>query len=359
MRKTLAAHLGQVATWKQEQLEENRVARGLAHEELTMLQAQFADLTARIEGVEQRRTKLEAVADSVELKVHGEWHRAVLASLHADRELLGTRAADLGLARSRMLRQLEESLTQDPELYQMVQEYERFCEVETQLENLPESYRKAILQHHDTVRRRLEPVMRTAEGANAELDDPVASVTVVLSADPEDGDPAALVMLVPVPIDVHTRWRERGEDMASELTYRVYAAACAVSAKVGVPDAPISCRPFEGHLAIQVWFGSGSVSGNVRQEVETELARLRSQSGELRAAKLELSATWVSPQALTAPDDDPETEVTVDQGKVNVGVNQQVEWSQASQVALPEDPNDTVESSASPLQVHVDEDVNS
>ena len=51
--------------------------------------------------------------------------------------------------------------------------------------------------------------------------------------------------------------------------------------------------------------------------------------------------------------------MTVDQGKVNVGVNQQVEWSHASQGALPEDPNDTIESSASPLQSHVDEDVNS
>ncbi|GEM_PF-1077719 len=338
MRKTLAEHLSQVATWKQEQLEENRVAMGLATEELTMLQAQLTDLTGRIESLEHRRGTLQDVPDAIDRKVHGERHRAVLASLHADQELLSTRAADLGQARSRMLRQLEESLTQDPELHEMVQEYERFCEVETQLENLPESYRKAILQHHDTVRRRLEPVMRTAEGADAAIDDPVQTVSVVLSADPEDGDPTALVMLVPIPVDVHTRWRERPEDLASELTYRLYAAACAVSAKVGVPDAPISCRPFEGHLAIQVWFGSGSVAGNVRQEVEAELADLRKNAAELRSAKLELAATWVPPEALTAPDDEPETEVPVDLGKVKVGVNHQVSWSDDSEVPLPSDP---------------------
>ncbi len=362
MRKSLADHLAQVEAWRNEQLEENRVALGLVSEELTMLQAQLADLTARIEGLDARRTSLEGTPDSIARKVHGERHRAVLASLHSDQELLSTRAADLAQARSRQLRELEESLDKDPELHEMVQEYERFLEVETQLESLPESYRKAILQHHDTVRRRLEPVMRTAEGADATIDEPTESVTVVLSADPEDGDPTALVMLVPIPVDVHTRWRERPEDLASELTYRLYSAACAVSTKVGVPDAPISCRPFEGHLAIQIWFGSGSVAGNVRQEVEAEFARLRTHASELRAAKLELAATWVSPEVLAPPDDEPETEVPVDLGRVKVGINQKVEWSDDSEVPLPEGPADADEEdhsdapSVSKLQVQVEEE---
>lgn len=366
MRKNLADHLSQVAAWSATQREENRVGLGLVNEELTMLQAQLADLTARIEGLESRRSQLEAVPEALQRRVHGERHRAVLASLHGDHELLGTRSADLGQARATALAALELALTEDPELHEMVQEYERFCEVETQLETLPESYRKAILQHHDTVRRRLEPVMRSAEGADAAIEATQESISIVLSADPQDGEPTALVMLVPTSVDVHTRWRERAEDLTSELTYRLYAAACAVSSTLGVPDAPISCRPFEGHLAIQVWFGSGSVTGDVRQVVEAELQKVRDQAAELRAAKLGLAATWVSPEALTPPEDEPETEALMALDNVKVGVGQQVAWSEEdNELALPEaastQENGDVagEPSASKLQVQIEEEASS
>ncbi len=343
MRKSLAETLAAVEQWREEQLVAHGGALANLDEELATLRARLAELEHEIREVTERRRSLDDAPRTLAHKSRAERHRAVIEFLASDQELLQIRAADLAQARAQQRQKLEHSLNSDPELAEMVQEYERFCEVEAQLEALPDSYRKAILQHHDVVRRRLEPLMRAAEGADATLSDSTQSVTIVVSADPADGEPSALVMLVPVDIELHTRWRERSEDLCSELTYRLYAAACSIARTVGVPDAPISCRPFEGHLAIQVWFGSGSVTGSVEEVVEAEIAKIREEARELQSSNLELALAWVDPELLAAPDEETTPEATAQvAGRVKVVVGQRVEWTDQPAAEDEEDPDGTI-----------------
>lgn len=222
---------------------------------------------------------------------------ALREGLTADRTVVEARAAKLGEAIAKREAALQQQL-QDPEIAQAVEEFEKFVEIETTLAALPPTYRRAILDHHEKVRRRLEPVIAASNAGPPDLGLPPVGVGVLFAINPAEGTPEALVAVLPVSVAVHRVWLERKEDLSSQFAYRVVAAVSRLLNAVGGGAAPIHYTAVNGCLAIEVWLGDCALQGDLNDRALEEIGALREEAEELLAAGIELYGLWVRPAML-------------------------------------------------------------
>jgi hypothetical protein len=222
---------------------------------------------------------------------------AIRQGLEADRALLGERALLLAQATMEREAALQEQM-KDPEVAEAIAEFERFVEVEATLGTLPASYRRAILEHHDKVRRRLDPLIAASNAGPPQLEVDARGVGLLLAADPPEGVPEALVVVLPVPYAVYRDWSERREDLASLLSYRAVSAVSKLLASVNAGDAPVQYTELHGSLAIQVWLGDCEIQGDLNERALEEIGAAREEAAELQSAGIELYGLWVRPALL-------------------------------------------------------------
>lgn len=187
-----------------------------------------------------------------------------------------------------------------PEVVAALAEFERFqAEVESTLDAMPTAYRRAILETHERNLRRLEPYARALNAAGPKLDADVQAVGVVACASPADGRTEALVIVLPVPFAVYREWASREEDLVSQFAYRMVAAAFRLVAAIGAGDAPVEYFEVHECLALQVWLGDHTVTGDVREQALEHIARGYESGPELANAAIEVYGVWLRPELLT------------------------------------------------------------
>lgn len=226
---------------------------------------------------------------------------ALRAGLTADRVLLDARAARLDAAIAEREAGLQRQLD-EPDLAGAVEEYANFAEVEATLSSLPASYRRAILDHHDKVRRRLDSVIVASNAAPPSLGLERVGVTILFSMEPAEGPPEAMVAVLPVDCSLATDWAERKEDLCSKVAYRVIAAMTRILAGVGAQAAPVQYSELWGFLVVQVWLGDCTLEGNLEERALAELDALREEAQDLDSAGIELQGLWV-PAAVLADEE--------------------------------------------------------
>ncbi|MFT5587463.1 MAG: hypothetical protein ACI9VR_005073 [Cognaticolwellia sp.] len=309
----LLAALEAVSSWREAQEEE--AATQLAEvdaEELRLLHA-IADLTKQSGALEGIREQIKLRTANLDQKEILRSHRALMDSLQADRHLLEERAAKLQ-EQSANDRIRAQAMLEDPELAEVVREYEGFAKVEEGLSKLPPSYRKAIQEHHNTVKRRLRPVLELLEGAARPLDAHTEAISLVASVEPVEGPPQALALVLPVDSGLYYEWEERPDNLSSQLAYRVVAAASELARRLGAPDAPITFTSVDGNLTVQLWLADHEIEGDLR-EAATGLLDVTAEAPDFGAAKIEVYALWLPPSVLSPPesDEDLEGELSMDQ----------------------------------------------
>lgn len=298
----LLAALKSVSTWRETQ--EEQAATQLAEvdaEELRLRDA-IAELrkqTASLEGLREQIRLRTADLDQKEILRS---HQALMDSLRADRHLLQERAGKL-LEQSETDRRRAQAMLDDPELAEVVREYEGFAKVEEGLSKLPPSYRKAIQEHHSAVKRRLRPILELLEGAARPLEIHTQAVSLVASVDPAVGRAQALALVLPVDSELYYDWAERPDDLSSQLAYRVVAAASELARRLGAPDAPITFTSVDGNLTIQLWLADHELEGDL-QETATALLGLCADAPDFGAAKIEIYPLWLPPSVLSPPESD-------------------------------------------------------
>lgn len=238
------------------------------------------------------RAELRDKHGQVAMEAERRERAALREGLSTDRGVIEARAAALDAAIGARDADLQRQL-QDPEVAAAVEEYEKFVEVEASLAALPASYRRAILDHHERIRRRLEPVIAASNAGPPPLGLEPVGVGVLFAVDPPDGTPEALVAVLPVPYSVCRDWAERKEDLASLFAYRVVAAVSRLLAAVGAGSAPIQYTELAGCLAVQVWLGDCEIVGDLNERALEEIDALREEAEELSAAGIELYGLWV------------------------------------------------------------------
>ncbi len=300
-RPRVLAALDEIARWKA--AEEAEIESSMANVDddedavrrtLEGAQRQLVALTTFREELNEKQVVILQEADRRS-------RAALLAGLKADRVLLEERAARLDAAIAEREDGLQKQLG-EPDLAGAVEEYANFAEVEATLGSLPLSYRRAILAHHDKVRRRLDSVIVASNAAPPALGLDRVAVTVLFSVDPAEGPPEGMVAVLPVDFALFTDWAERREDLCAKVAYRVIAALTRLLASVGAEAAPVQYNELGGFLVVQVWLGDCTVNGSLEEGALAEIDALRGEAEDLDSAGIELHALWV-PAAVLADEE--------------------------------------------------------
>ncbi len=309
----LLAALESVSSWREAQEEEAATQLAEVDAEEVRLTDAIADLQKQIDALDGLREQIRTRTANLDQKEILRSHRALMDSLQADRHLLEDRAAKLQ-EQSSADRSRAQTMLDDPELAEVVREYEGFAKLEEGLAKLPPSYRKAIEEHHGAVKRRLRPILELLEGAARPLDTHTEAISLVASVDPVEGPPQALALVLPVDSGLYYEWGERPDDLSSQLAYRVVAAASELARRVGAPDAPITFTSVDGNLTVQLWLGDHEIDGDLRESA-TGLLDVTADAPDFGAAKIEVYALWLPPSVLSPPesDEDLEDELSMDQ----------------------------------------------
>lgn len=271
------------------------------------LEATLLELRERQAEIEGRLEELQELTSGLETERAERLKSAVVEALAGDLAIVDARAALLEEAEAGRRASLER-LLEDEEVAKLVEEFEQFVDVEPTLEQLPAGYRKAILSHHEAVKRRLQPLFEAIEEELEPVDAESAAVSILASIDYEDGQPLALVLILPVRHEVYREWAAEGDGLAGKLGVRVVGAVSAALSDLSVPDAAIRYTDIDGQLAVQIWLGDGEgPSGDVKQALHRRVHELRSQASELRAVRTTLHLAWVPPEIIEALDEGEES----------------------------------------------------
>jgi hypothetical protein len=168
--------------------------------------------------------------------------------------------------------------------------------------DLPPAVRRA-LQDRDRHASRLLPHVLSVETDADPIDAPAAAVAAVASMELDEGLPTALELVLPLPWSVYADPGSHGDDLCSRLAWRVVAALGVALRDVGAADAPVRYASEGGRLAVQVWLGDADVVGSVKDALSAGFDRIHEESGELRAANVELYVAWLDPEILEDPEE--------------------------------------------------------
>lgn len=301
----LVQALAEVGRWRAAQEQAAQVRLGEVSAEQERLESDIAELQRQVAELGQLREAVRAELAALPTQEVDRTREAVEAGLDAEAEAL----VDLEAAYADALKAREDrvaALLAEPEMSRLVEEYEQFQGVQPTLANLPAGYRDAILAHHDSVQRRLAPVLEALRAPLAVRSGEPVAVTVVASLNPGKDGPEALALILPVTFEVYEDWADRSEDLCAVLAYRVVGALGGALRAVGVPDAAVQYADYRGLLAIQVWFGAEAPQGDVREAVNRAVERVVEESTELRAVGVELYTAWLDPRVITGDADEAE-----------------------------------------------------
>lgn len=300
-RPAILGVLDEISQWRaQADDERQRALQEVEREEETQRRA-IEEAQRRLGALAALRIELDEKQIQVGAECHRREHRALRQGLAADQALLTERAARVLAATEARVAEIERRLA-EPDLAAEVAEYETF-DAEA-VAALPPGYRKAILAHHEEVRRRVDPLLAQLNAGPPAVEAEPAGICVLFATDPPEGPPEALVAVLPVPFAVYRDWAERPEDLCATLAYRVMAAVSRVLNAVDAATAPVQCLEVHGCLAIQVWLGDVEIRGELRERTLEEIEALREEAAELVAAKVELYGLWVRPGLLVEEEEE-------------------------------------------------------
>lgn len=291
-RPAVIAVLEEIAQWKARADAEFAGTMGEVDRDEAAARRAIDEAQRQLVALAALRAELRDKHAMVGLGAERRERMALREGLATDRGSIEDRAQKLAVAVAEQDAALQRQL-KDPEIASAVEEYEKFVEIEASLASLPAGYRKAILDHHERVRRRLEPVIAASNAGPPSLGLPNVGVGVLFAVDPAEGPPEALVAVLPVPFAVCRDWAERPEDLSSRFAYRVVAAVSRLLGAVGAGAAPIQYTELSGCLAIQVWLGDCEVQGDIKERALEEIEALREEASDLSAAGIELYGLWV------------------------------------------------------------------
>lgn len=297
----LVEALADLRSWRAEA--EHEIGRNL--EEIEREDKRLRDRVQEIErqlvALDSMRAEVRERADALDGEEATRSHDVMVSALADDKRLLATRSAALEHAR-REVRAEAEALLEDPDLVETVKEYERYTELEAGLASLPESYRHAIVAHHDQVKRRLAPVFEKAAARGVRVNLPGVTVGIVACLESRDGHPESLTLVLPVDHQLYADWSDRGDELGTVLALRMVELATKLVAAVGADAAPLTYRELADCLTIEIWLADHELGDDPRFKLEALLEQGRGVPGDLQAAKVHLHLVWLDAEVLAAGD---------------------------------------------------------
>jgi hypothetical protein len=295
--------LEETLRWRQNQ-EENfeRKERELDREERD-LQEERKDLNEKIAAVQKHQEKAKHERGLLsDLEINRK-RQIIFSGLQSENELLQERSIEYKKIEETQKNNLQNMLT-IPEIAKKVEEYEDFLENEETLSQLPDSYRKAILSHHDHVRKDLEPVFSAMNTALPRSDLDLTAITLQIFTEPlPDEDISELVVILPVRFDRCLHWHDGDISLEDMLLFRINGALSGVLKKVGMPKSVIREEDFDGFVLLHLSIVS-ELNGDIKVALQSEIARINRHATEFQVAQISLDPVFLSSELIEFDDEE-------------------------------------------------------
>ena len=297
--RTVASALAEVAKWRADEEARAKAEKVEVEQEIRNLQTAIQNLQAQLEALNKFGSELDAKKKNLTDQELEKSHTEVLGAVQSQAKALGLRDQAVGQAASAREASLSERLRQ-PDLSALVDEYRQFkSTVEPTIVALPESYRKVILAHHETVAAKLRDVVASAGAGPVTVDGDEITVEVVWGVDAPDGNPELLVCILPVSEQVHTHWADQDEGAQTWLAARVVQSVYEAAAQTGFTRVQALTGGHEGLLVVEV-----DLNGADAKFVEAfgkRMVELLPKAPELLAVKVAASPVRVEMDVLLPP----------------------------------------------------------
>jgi hypothetical protein len=279
----------QAQHWEQKQVELKRTIQQ-TNQEIERLQKRLIELNAQ-------QSDLENQAGRREDEVANRMRKAIEDGMVAGAQILETR--ELLLQKQRKIRaERVANVLKEPKFQEKIAEFRQFQETQAQLAHLPASYRNAILQHHQTVQRELEPIFMAADQPLPKTDKPAKCIGIVASIEPDFIQPEAMAILIPVPFDIYSAPSAGEDSLKQTFAYRCVGAVTSALRKIGLSEVSVNYGDHKGYLSLQVWLNGKKLNGDIRQSISMEFQQMRDYASEMQAVRLGIEVTWLPPELL-------------------------------------------------------------
>jgi hypothetical protein len=299
----LVSRLEEVALWRDREekaLEERRKALATREADARRL---LEEHQRQLEAVVAEYQDIEAQLVALDQAEVSRSRAALLASLGDEAAVFARHAEGYRAALEARAQEVADKLAA-PEVAGLYKEHLQFDEVKKTLASLPEGYQRAIKEHHETVRRRLQPIFDFAHSALPLQRAEREPISILASVEPTD-DGCVAQIVVPVPHGVHQALDARSNTLGAVLAMRIVGAlGAALKALDGAgkrDGALVLARTeYDSHGGLfGVWIELDHVDPDAAKSViGAELDRMRGDAHELAVAGLALYTVWVSPELL-------------------------------------------------------------
>jgi hypothetical protein len=297
--RTVAAALAEVTRWRADEEARAKAEKVEVEQEIRNLQTAIQNLQSQLDALHKFGAELDAKKAVLTGQELERGHAAVLAALQGQAKQVGLRDQEVGRAIGAREAALSERMRQ-PDLAATTEEYRQFkATVEPTLGALPESYRKVILGHHETVVARLREQLVQADAAPLTMAGEPVEAEVVWAVDAPEGAPELLVCILPASEQTHSHWSDQDEGVQLWLAARTVQALYEAGAATGFDRLNAMAGGHEGLLVIEC-----DVTGADTKFVDafaTRLSELLASAPELSGAKVKASPVRVEMDVLLPP----------------------------------------------------------
>lgn len=302
--RTVSDALAEVERWRADQQARQSAELVEVEQEVKNLENAIANLEQQLKALTKFRAELQGKAASLPSRRLERGHAALFGALQDQASQLGRREALVASAARKREEAFEQEL-KGTSLAAMVEEFRQFkVAVEPNLQNLPESYRSVVSEHHLRISQRLREHVEKIASAPLEVESDVLSVEVVYCVDAPDGADELLVIVIPVTDQVYASWHERADGLQTWLAGRVVQAIYQAASATGFVQAQAMSGGHMELLAIEVDL-IGAPSGFV-DAFEEQLGSVLGAAPELFAGQVFATGRRVDVDYVLPPEDEVE-----------------------------------------------------
>ena len=297
--RSVADALAAVESMQSQALEQHQKQLAEFDAEIERIQASITNLQAQLTAVQEGRDNADTAFQENGAGGHEEAYHLLFASLRRQSSLLAERNVAWTEAQRALDAQVRKTLEEEG-LAQALEDYratERNPEV---LQSLPASYRDAAVAAHKANGERLKARMAELVSVpQVEADALELDVVYAVDGDEEGG----VVMLVtPIPDDVHGAWASRDADLLTEVAGRIVQGVYTAVRGTAMESCQAAYGGHQGLLAMEMELPPGSADGFGPKLAEA-LGEVTSSTQGLEGAGVSLTFTAVQVDRLLPPDD--------------------------------------------------------
>ena len=297
VRSAVARGLEETYRWRINQEESyERKERELEQRSID-LQKRLTQISEELNTVQTSYAQTQSDRSTLGIQELNRKRQLIFSDLKSENALLQERTAEYNRIEETQKNNLQKMLG-IPEIAKKVQEYETFLEKEEALSQLPESYRRAILAHHDVVRKDLEPIFAAMNEPLPRSELSLTAVTLPIFTETVPGDQIKdFVMILPVRFERYTHWTDGGNSLEDLLLFRINGIVASALKKLGMPKTVIMEEEFEGFVLLDISV-EAELSGDLKLALQEEIRRMNRLASELQVAQLVVESVFLGSELI-------------------------------------------------------------